>query len=291
MMLSFLLAGLLVSVQGQPPPMPTLTFGTKIRIAEAYHDSPGATAGDGCIAAEGRLRSGGIVISKVIFDGIKGRMRQTNARLERKPTENVTNIGRWDRASPREWDLTTTVGGSVTCASELLPPVMCPNGTLPPSCPPRFGSWGGLNPFTSILGMWYPNTSKLASSSTYDLYQFIDVQRTLLPNDGCGTSACTMEHCSKCRGKDGSKCTKCPCENCIEEVDVTRNYTYKVAKETQADGTHQLLQYRWTQGMPFKKNGATPGVGRDCFIFDWSQDWTSKVEDGDFAPPKGIKCS
>ena len=120
--------------------------------------------------------------------------------------------------------------------------------------------------------------------------QFVDVKRTLLPNDACGTSACNMAHCSNCRGRDGSLCAKCPCDNCIVEVNVTRNYTYTVAKKPQKDGTHRLIKYQWTQGIPFKKNGATPGIGRDCFIFDWAQDWTAEVEDSQFAPPPGLQC-
>ena len=282
---------IIVSSVSGAPPKPTLTFATTIQVAEAFSDSPGATGGDGCLTANIRLRTGRTAVSKVVFDGKRGRLRQSNSKLEINPMQNITNIGRWDIRSPREWDL-TTVGASITCATELLPPVMCPNGTLPPSCPPFFGSWGGLNPFTSILGMWYPNTTKLAGSSTqtHDTYQFVDVRPTLLPNDACGTSACNMAHCSDCRGRDGTLCTKCPCDNCIVEANVTRNYTYTVAKKPQKDGTHRLIKYQWTQGIPFKKNGATPGIGRDCFIFDWAQDWTAEVEDSQFAPPPGLQC-
>jgi hypothetical protein len=74
-------------------------------------------------------------------------------------------------------------------------------------------------------------------------------------------------------------------------VNVTRNYTYFVAKEAQPDGTHQMIRFQWTQGIPFTASGATPGVGRDCFIFDWSRDWTSNVSDSDFEPPAGVKCT
>ena len=49
--------------------------------------------------------------------------------------------------------------------------------------------------------------------------------------------ACTMQHCSRCNQNEGRPCTKCPCENCVVEVNVTRNYTYTVAKAPQADGT------------------------------------------------------
>ena len=44
------------------PPKPSLVFGTTIRVAEAYASSPGAVGGDGCLAAEERLRSGNIPI-------------------------------------------------------------------------------------------------------------------------------------------------------------------------------------------------------------------------------------
>ena len=64
-------------------------------MAEAYSSSPGATSGDGCVAAEARLQSGGAIRSKVVFDGQKGRLRQSNVDLERNPTENITQIGRW----------------------------------------------------------------------------------------------------------------------------------------------------------------------------------------------------
>ena len=182
-------------------------------------------------------------MSKVVFDAFRGRLRQSNAALDRNPTQTVTNIGKWGLPTPQEWDVTTGADGSVSCTTEPLPPVMCPNGTLPPSCPPKFGSWGGLNPFTSILGMWYPNTTKVTGglSASYDTYLLVDVKRTLLPNDGCGTSACTMQHCSGCM-HDGRACTQCPCDNCIMEVNVTRNYTYNVAKTPQADGSHQLIR-------------------------------------------------
>ena len=274
----------------QQQPKPRLVFKTSIRIAEAFSESPGATGGDGCIAAEAYLKSGNIAISKVAFDGVKGRLRQNNANLEKKPTQNITNIGRWDLKKPQEWDLTTVNSNDTICKTELLPPVMCPNGTLPPSCPPTFGSWGGLNMFTSILGMWYPNTTKLKATPTYDVYQYVDVKETLIPNEGCGTSSCNMKNCGKCIDRTGNVCTKCPCENCIVNVNVTRNYTYTVSNKQEKDGSHQLIRYYWTQGIPLTKSGASPGIGRDCFLFDWSQNWSPDVDDNDFAPPKGLTC-
>ena len=274
-------------------PTPTLAFGTSIRISEAFSSTPGAGEhGDGCRAAEAQLLSGDLAVSDVVFDGKLGRLRQSNAAGQKIPTQNLTNIGRWNMPTPQEWDLTTRADGEVLCSTEPLPPVMCPNGTLPPSCPPNFGSWGHLNAFTSIVGMWYPNTSKLEGASTKDadVYQLMDVRPTLLPNDACGTANCTMEKCSTCT-HDGQLCTQCPCEQCIMALNVTRNYTYTVAKQAQPDGSHQMIRYQWTQAIPLTKGGAIRrDGGRDCFIFDWSQNWTADVRDSDFAPPWGVKC-
>ena len=101
-MLSLAVATTLLAASAQPPPEPTLVFGTTIRISEAYANSPDAPAGDGCAAAEARLASGsGVVVSKVVFDAARGRLRQSNARLERQPTQNLTNIGRWEGGKAR----------------------------------------------------------------------------------------------------------------------------------------------------------------------------------------------
>lgn len=290
-----LLVTISVVVRGnERPPKPTLAFRTTIRVSEAYANAPGAVDHDGCVLAETNLRSGtNVAVSPIVFDGNRGRIRQTNAELYIRPTENLTSIGRWDISVPREWDLTTTSpDGNVTCATEAFDDVICPNGTLPPSCPPTFGSWYDLNPFTDILGMWYPNTSKTSGGGdVYDTYELVDVRPTLLPNDACGEpDTCTKAKCSTCLHRDGTVCTQCPCEGCVMKLNVTRNYTYTVAKRAGEDGTHQLLRYQWTQGIPLTKSGDTPGLGRDCFIFDWSQDWRAGVLDEDFEPPAGIPC-
>jgi len=291
-----LIASAALASADNAPPKPTLVFGTTIRIAEAYAIDEGATAGDGCIEAESRLKANSGSNIHLVFDANNGRMKQSNAQLPDSPVATVTNIGKWDHHdssghhAPRQWDITNTTDGNVTCVTEALPPVMCPNGNgSHASCLPKFGSWGGLNPFTSIVGMFYPNTSKSSSTPTTDTYQFTHVRETVLANEACRTSTCTMEHCSSCKGS--SPCTQCPCDNCMMEVNVTQTYTYTVAKEMQKDGTHQMTRYQWTQGMPFTKSGAVPGVGRDCFIFDWSQGWTADVSDSDFEPPEGAGCS
>lgn len=105
-------------------PAPTLIFGTTIRIAESYSSSPGAVGGDGCIAAEAKLSSGGSAlnaVSKVVFDGVTGRLRQSNTQLQHTPAVNLTQIGRWDLRVPTEWDLTTSPTGATTCTSEREP--------------------------------------------------------------------------------------------------------------------------------------------------------------------------
>ena len=273
---------------GGPPP-PTLTFKTTIRAAEAYSSSPGTgPQRDGCLAATARLATP--IVSNVAFDGLRGRLSQSNAMLVPTPKANLTSIGRWDLRVPQEWDLEQVGDGRTTCFTESLPDAICPNGTK--ACPPNFGTWGGLNPFTSILGMWYPNTTLVADESTpaYDTYRLVDTRETLIPNDGCGTSSCTMEHCSTCNIDIGAPCKKCPCEKCIQKLPITRNYTYHVSKKKSPDGTRGLLRYSWTQGIPLTKEGG-PGFGRDCFIFDWSKGWTTDIKDDDFAPPKDVECS
>merc|ERR1711918_221882 len=101
---------------------------------------------------------------------------------------------------------------------------------------------------------------------------------------------CTMGHCSTCK-HDGELCTHCPCKGCIMELNITRNYTYTLAKKEQADGSRQMMRFQWTQAIPLTRSGATPGVGRDCFIFDWTKDWSADVLLSDFLPPPGVKCT
>ena len=61
------------AIAAAAPPKPAMVFGTTIRVAETYASSPGAgEAGDGCLAAEARLRSGNAVVSEVVFDGLAG---------------------------------------------------------------------------------------------------------------------------------------------------------------------------------------------------------------------------
>ena len=85
-------------VHAAPPP-PTLVFSMTLRQGQGY-----GAKGDGCIAAEEAVKSDPI-ISKIVFDGVRGRLSQENAALERHPAFNLTNIGRWDMKVPREWDV------------------------------------------------------------------------------------------------------------------------------------------------------------------------------------------
>ena len=51
---------------------------------------------------------------------------------EKRPTVNVTSIGRWDLKTPQEWDLITSDSGGVSCSTEAIP-----NGR--DGSPPTFG--------------------------------------------------------------------------------------------------------------------------------------------------------
>lgn len=143
-------------------PTPTLVFGATVRVAEAYADSPGSgPSRDGCLVAEKRLASP--VISRVVFDAKKGRLRQSNPNLERNPSENITSIGRWDLKSPREWDLINADSG-VSCYTELIPPAICPNGTK--ACPPVFGTLG--EPQSVHLYCWHVLPKHIFDSFHHD---------------------------------------------------------------------------------------------------------------------------
>jgi hypothetical protein len=120
--------------------------------------------------------------------------------------------------------------------------------------------------------MNYPNTSLLASTEDSWLWQWSSVKPTVLPLPGC----------TGCNTPKGPICTSC------WTVDVTWNYTYTVGKTASSDGTYPLLRYSWTQSIPDQP--ALP-IHRDCFIFDWSEDYTAGVEDSDFEPPPGVACS
>ena len=238
---------------GTRPP-PTLRFSAVMRVGEGYGHS-----GDGCISAEAAVQNVPVT-SRIVFDGKQGRLSQNNARLERSPTTNTTNIGRWDIEVPREWDITTAEDGALSCSTEPLP-----------SNQP-FGSWGQLNAFTSILGMFYPNTTLLASTPSAWVWQWSSVKPTVLPLPGC----------TGCTTPKGPICTSC------WTVNVTRNYTYTVGKTASKDGTFPLLRYAWTQSIPDLP--AKP-LHRDCFIFDYQHEYAPGVSESDFEPPQGAKCS
>ena len=71
------------------------------------------------------------------------------------------------------------------CTTEPLPPTFCQNGSR--VCPQTFGDFGSLNAFTSILGMFYYNTSLLAgpgappSPPGTELWQWESVIATKVP--------------------------------------------------------------------------------------------------------------
>lgn len=238
-------------------PKLTLSFSTTMRAGQGYgHD------GDGCILAHAEVDSWNKepqAVSRIWFDAPGKRLAQSNPRLERTPTANVTAIGRWDLPTPTEWGLTTVGGGDVLCTTAPIPSVACRNGSV--TCPPSFGTWGSLDPFTGVLGMNYPNTSLLAGASTSkaDVWQWSWVQLTRIPVNGS-----------------------------IKLMNVTRNYTYTVAKHASPDGSRPLLRFQWTQSIPLQP--ALP-VHRDCFVFDYSKDYVAGAPDSAFAPPAGVMCT
>jgi hypothetical protein len=108
-------------------PKPTLRFHATMHVAQGL-----GHAGDGCIAARAALQAAPIV-SKVAFDGVAGRLRQSNVRLEQHPRVDTTNIGDWSLPVAQQWVLTMGAGGVVSsCTTEPLP------------AGAKFGSWGSV---------------------------------------------------------------------------------------------------------------------------------------------------
>ena len=68
------------------------------------------------------------------------------------------------------------------------------------------------------------------------------------------------------------------------------NFTFVIAKRPLSDGTHQLLRYVATKGVPFGEGVYPKGRGRDCYIIDYTHDWRSELRDSDFEPPPGVTC-
>ena len=68
------------------------------------------------------------------------------------------------------------------------------------------------------------------------------------------------------------------------------NFTFVIAKRPLSDGTHQLLRYVATKGVPFGEGVYPKGRGRQCYITDFTHDWRSELRDSDFEPPPGVTC-
>lgn len=238
-----------------------LQFSATMRISES--SSAHGTVGDGCITARPLPNP---VISRVWFDAPNTRLAQTNAGLERAPIKDVKQVDRFDMAVPTTF-LIEPFFNSTVCYEKPIGPVLCPNGTM--GCRASFGHWGKLCPFTSLFGMYYPNTSFIGfdTASGDELWRFVQVTPTRLPAPN-GT---------------------------IVNVNVTRNYTYYVAaasfekRRTAPRSQRALRRYEWTQGFPFS---ADPSKDRFCAVFDYTQDYIAGPPGtASFGPPGGTNCS
>jgi hypothetical protein len=229
----------------------TLQFVAEMHDAQGYGHS-----GDGCLLAEAALKDASShAVSTVWFDAPGKRLAQTNPGLGRPdPEPGRTVVGLYDEDPPTELDLEQKTYGT-HCFTEPFPPTFCANGSQ--VCPPTFGHFGhDLSAFTSIMGMYYLNTSLLESTATADVWQWEYVNPTLMPN--------------------GS------------HINVTRNYTYTVSKTPAVDGTRPLLRFQWTQSIPLLP--ALP-VHRDCFIFDYSANYTAgAIDPARWHAPPGVTC-
>ena len=241
------------------PPL-TLQFSTTLRVAQGYgHD------GDGCVLAEAKLLSAPVV-QRVWFDQPGRRLAQTNPGLRPSPhpDSNLTVVGLFARSPPTELDLDVTASGEAVCATEPLPDAYCANGSR--TCPPVFGDFGfgKINALTSVLGSNFYNTTLLSrdpvDGSEVWQWEWVLAQRIPLKN---GT---------------------------VVVMNITRNYTYSLAAtaKTRPDGTRPLLRFQWTQSIPLQP--AMP-VHRDCFVFDYTQDYVpGPIDPARWAPPPGVTC-
>lgn len=167
----------------------------------------------------------------------------------------MTFVGLFDVKPPTEIDIE-----NAWCETEPLPPTFCKNGSK--VCPQTFGNFGfGLNAFTSVLGMWYYNTTLVASTPDAEDWQFEWVKPTRIPL------------------KNGTVVT----------MNVTRNYTYTVSIAPQPDGSRPLLRYQWTQSIPLQP--ALP-IHRDCFVFDYTTAYKAgPIDAARWKAPAGVTCS
>lgn len=226
-----------VSASPRTRPPLQLQFAATMRVSESDH-------GDGCVTAR-KLENP--VVSPVWFDAKNQRIAQTNAGLAPHPIKPMTQVTRFDVKPP---------------ASLLLEPffneTICYEKPLDPSA--SWGRWGELCPFTSVFGMFYPNTTFLeVDHDTGDeLWQWQSIKLTPMPNGSV--------------------------------VNITRNYTYHVApaEPNAAPGSPRgLRRYEWTQGLP---NGGDHSF-RFCAVFDYTLDYKGgPLSDASFGPPKGVKC-
>ena len=251
-----------VSSGGNPADVPRvrppleLQFSATMRISES--SSVHGKVGDGCITARPLPDP---VTSRVFFDAPNTRLAQTNAELKRDPPRAITQVDRFDLKPPTTFMIEPFFNESV-CYEKPIGPVMCPNGTM--GCKATFGGWGELCPFTSLFGMYYPNTTFIGIDQTTrdELWQFKDVTPTLVPAPN-GT---------------------------VVRVNITRNYTYHVAAASGRASSGELRalrRYEWTQGFPL---AADPSTARFCAVFDYTQDYQRKPGVASFGPPRGVKC-
>mmetsp|Transcript_23419 Transcript_23419/g.61308 ORF Transcript_23419/g.61308 Transcript_23419/m.61308 type:complete len:295 (+) Transcript_23419:35-919(+) len=236
-------------------PALALRFVAEMHIGEGYgHD------GDGCELAEAQLADSP-VISKVWFDAPGHRLAQTNPGLQHPdPNPDLTVIGLYDKTPPTEIDI-DTVGGTVECQTEPLPPAICKNGSR--TCVPSFGDFGSLNAFTSILGMFYYNTTLLERTGDTEVWQWESVIPTKIPVNGS-----------------------------VAVFNVTRNYTYTLSAQPDPEGGgRRLLRFQWTQSIPLRPDTKAHPVHRDCFVFDYRTAYSAgPIPPSRWAGPTGVKC-
>ena len=249
----YILITTLTATQSAPTRPNILTqFTTQLRAASGYGHS-----GDGCILANAQLQKNP-TIKHLSFDAPAQKIAQTNPNWYKiDPNPKLTIIGDFSSLpTPTETDIDASEM-PIKCYTESI------NGT--------FGTWGELfTPFTSVLGMFYLNTTLLSQNQMVDnvlvdKWQWTSIEINVPIN----------------------------VNNSISYHNITRNYTYDVAKTSYINSndieTYPLLRFTWTQSIPLQP--ALP-IHRDCFVFDFTKDYVpGPVDPSKFLPPKNITCT
>ena len=205
--------------------------------------------------------------NRIWYDGVAKRIAQTNPDLKVNASleKSTTEVVRFDENPPLDLLLEPFFNETVCYAQPLH--VSCMNNGSD-TC---LGTWEHFGQPWNGQGN-YANSSLVSETAEAQAWQHQHVQETMIPD-----------------GKGG-----------IFHVNITRNYTWYVGKDPDADGRRALLRYEFTQSIPCHRDAQghqhlnPPGsLNRDCAVIDYTQGYISGAEAVSgkdvFAPPQGVQ--